>query len=70
LRVEGIGQVVQRGELWRLIYDDCSHQQWVFSGNSRRLLDVADVEAEVRQHYMMCSECAWDALRRQHSQCL
>jgi hypothetical protein len=66
VRVEGIGQVVQRDEWWRLVYDGCGHQQWVFSRNGYRSLDEADVEAEVRQHYAMCSQCAWDALRGRH----
>jgi hypothetical protein len=63
--VEGIGQIIQRDEFWRLIYDYCGHQQWVFSLNGRRVLDPADVEREVHHHYAMSSQCAWDPLRGQ-----
>ena len=67
MRVEGIGQIIQRDEFWRLIYDYCGHQQWVFSFNRRRVLERADVEADVHQHDAMSSQCAWNAVRGQVS---
>ena len=62
MQVDGIGQVLQQGDWWKLIYDTCGHEQW-FPQTGHRLYAHVDIQAEVRQHYAMCSQCAWRALR-------
>jgi hypothetical protein len=62
--VEGIGQALPWGDWWKLIYDDCGHQEQ-FPRTGHRLSKPAEVEAEVRRHYPMCICCAWAAARSQ-----
>src|SRR5689334_11351777 len=54
-RVEGIGRVLEWGELWLLIYDNCGHDQYFFRNqwNYRR----EQVEREVRAYYATCAAC-------------
>jgi hypothetical protein len=56
--IDGVGQVVEWGEWWRLVYDDCGHEIW-FDRVTHRLFEPAKVEQVVRKFYADCDACYW-----------
>lgn len=60
--VAGIGEVLQWGELWLLVYDSCGHEQYFFRGPMN--YEWHQVEHEVRQYHAECQQCLADAKRK------
>jgi hypothetical protein len=56
VQIDGVGELLQWGELWLLIYDGCRHEFYFprYEMNYER----DHVEAEVRTYYRTCQRCA------------
>ena len=66
MHIRGIGELANGGQVWRLTYADCRHQQ-EFAGDW--LQDDDQAARVVRKHYARCLMCGLlDAKRRRGSQ--
>ena len=57
---EASGSSTTLASTWVLIYDDCGHEQDFM--RSRCNYAERYLEAEVRQHFATCDQCAWAEL--------
>jgi hypothetical protein len=57
MRIDGVGDVLESGEWWRLIYARCGHERR-FPRIAHGLFDPPQVEHEVRTLYSECTICA------------
>lgn len=61
MRVEEIGELTERPESWRLVYDACGHIQYLSRSG---LEDPRRAEESVRRYYTACLICKAEARLR------
>lgn len=64
MHIEGIGELLPWAEFWKLIYDDCGHEQMFPRTQWNYGQDQDQVETEVRKYYAACDQRARPCPRR------
>jgi hypothetical protein len=56
VQIDGVGEVLQWGEWWLLVYSACRHET-MFSRTGDSLFEPDEVQAAVLEHYAECTRC-------------
>jgi hypothetical protein len=59
--IDGVGECLQWGELWLLVYANCGHEQYI--PRNQWNYESAKIERDVRTYYADCQQCARDQRR-------